>query len=144
MSEGQRVVELLARSSTAAHREVQRAKVLSMAGQGVANAQIAASVGVTPVTVRSWRGRFAPEGLAKFGQVREGRGRKPVLSAEKVEEIVRLTLHEKPSGATRWSCRSMAKVVGVSPATVQPIWSGRGLKPHLVKAIMLLKRALRR
>ena len=138
MSAGQREsLTVLARSSTAPHREVQRAKVLLMAGQGLANAQIAASVGVTPVTVRSWRARFASEGLAKFGQVREGRGRKPVLSAEKVDEIVRLTQHEKPSGATHWSCRSMAKVVGVSPATVQRIWSGRGLKPHLVKTFKL-------
>jgi len=75
--------------------------------------------------------------LAKFGQVRQGRGRKPGISAEKVEEIVRLTQHEKPSGATHWSCRSMAKAVGVSPATVQRIWSGRGLKPHLVKTFKL-------
>jgi transposase len=128
---------VLARSSSAAHREVQRAKVLLMAAEGVANSTIAASVGVTAVTVRSWRDRFASEGLAKLGVVREGRGRKPVLSAEKVEEIVRLTQHEKPSGATHWSCRSMAKRVGVSPATVQRIWSGRGLKPHLVKTFKL-------
>jgi len=138
MSAGQREsLMVLARSSVAAHREVQRAKVLLMAGQGVANSQIAASVGVTPVTVRSWRARFASEGLAKFGQVREGRGRKSVISAVKVDEIVRLTQHEKPSGATHWSCRSMAKAVGVSPATVQRIWSGRGLKPHLVKTFKL-------
>ena len=69
--------------------------------------------------------------------MREGRGRRPVLSVEKLEEIVRLTLHEKPAGATHWSCRSMAKQVGVSPATVQRIWSGRGLKPHLVKTFKL-------
>ncbi len=31
----------------------------------------------------------------------------------------------------------MAKVVGVSPATVQRVWSGRGLKPHLVKRFKL-------
>ncbi len=31
----------------------------------------------------------------------------------------------------------MAKQVGVSPATVQRIWSGRGLKPHLVKTFKL-------
>ena len=31
----------------------------------------------------------------------------------------------------------MAKAVGVSPATVQRIWSGRGLKPHLVKTFKL-------
>ncbi|HEY5180142.1 MAG TPA: IS630 family transposase [Dermatophilaceae bacterium] len=138
MSNGQReALTVLARSSTSAHREVQRAKVLLMAADGVANSQIAANVGVTPVTVRSWRDRFASEGLAKFGQVRQGRGRKPGISAEKVEEIVRLTQHEKPSGATHWSCRSMAKAVGVSPATVQRIWSGRGLKPHLVKTFKL-------
>jgi transcriptional regulator with XRE-family HTH domain len=138
MSAGQcESLTVLARSSTAPHREVQRAKVLLMAGQGVANSQIAASVGVTPVTVRSWRARFAAEGLARFGVVRAGRGRKAVISAAKVEEIVRLTLHETPSGATHWSCRSMAKAVGVSPATVQRIWSGRGLKPHLVKTFKL-------
>ena len=138
MSAGQReALTLLARSSTSAHREVQRAKVLLMAADGVANSQIAANVGVTPVTVRSWRDRFASEGLTKFGQVRQGRGRKPGISVEKVEEIVRLTQHEKPSGATHWSCRSMAKAVGVSPATVQRIWSGRGLKPHLVKTFKL-------
>jgi hypothetical protein len=38
--------------------------------------------------------------------VRGGRGRKPGISPEKVQEIVRLTQHEKPSGATHWSCWS--------------------------------------
>jgi hypothetical protein len=75
--------------------------------------------------------------LAKLGQVRAGRGRKPVVSPEKIEEIVHLTQHEKPSGATHWSCRSMAKAIGVSPATVQRIWSGRGLQPQLVKTFKL-------
>jgi hypothetical protein len=36
--------------------------------------------------------------LAKLGQVRKGRGRKPVISAEKIEEIVRLTQHESRPG----------------------------------------------
>jgi len=117
---------------------VQRAKVLLLAADGVANSQIAASVGVTPMTVRSWRTRFAQEGLAKFAVVREGRGRRPGIPPEQIEEIVRLTQHEKPSGQTHWSCRSMAKQVGVSPATVQRIWSGRALKAHLVKTFKLL------
>jgi hypothetical protein len=52
---------VLARSSTAAHREVKRARVLLMAADGVANSKIAATVGVTPVTVRSLRGRFADD-----------------------------------------------------------------------------------
>jgi transposase len=125
MSIGQReALTVLSRSSSATHRQVQRAKVLLMAADGVASLQIAATVGVIPVTVRSWRSRFAQEGLAKFSVVRGGRGRKPRITPERVEKIVRLTQHEKPDGATHWSCRSMAKQVGVRAATVQRIWSG--------------------
>jgi transposase len=108
-----------------------------MAADGVANLTIAAEVGVTPVTVRDWRSRFAAEGLAKFAQVRRGRGRKPTVSEETVEEIVRLTLRETPPGHTHWSTRTMAARVGVSRDTVQRIWDARGLKPHRVETFKL-------
>ena len=45
---------------------------------------------------------------------------------------MRATCEDTPPGATHWSCRSMAKAQGVSPATVQRIWSQLGLKPHQV------------
>jgi transposase len=48
-----------------------------------------------------------------------------------------LTLHETPAGETHWSCRSMAARAGVSSATVQRIWSARGIKPHQVKTFKL-------
>lgn len=138
MTDSQReILETLGRSRTAPHREVQRARVLLLAADGMANAWIAEQAGVSVVTVRQWRARFEDEGLARFGQVRAGRGRKPSIPAEKVAEIVRRTREETPDGQTHWSCRSMAKAVGVSPATVQRIWSARGLKPHLVKTFKL-------
>src|SRR3989337_505222 len=117
-----KILENLSRSRTAPHRQVQRARALLLAGKGVANTHIAAQVGVSASTVRAWRDRFAEQGLAKFGQVAKGRGRKPVLSEEKVAEIVRATQETTPAGATHWSCRTMAKAQGVSPATVQRIW----------------------
>ena len=133
MSDGQReALRVLARSQTAPHRQVRRAEALLLAADGVANTRIAERVGVKPATVRAWRTRFAEEGLAKLGKVRAGRGRKPGIAQETIEEIVRLTQHSKPEGQTHWSCRTMAAKVGVSPATVQRVWSGRGLKPHLV------------
>ena len=131
------VLETLSRSRAAPHRQVQRARVLLRAADGVANTQIAASVGVSPATVKSWRERFEQEGLKDLGVVRPGRGRKPQISDEKVAEIVHATLHDKPEGQTHWSCRTMAKAHGVSPATVQLIWSARGLKPHLIKTFKL-------
>jgi transposase len=96
----------------------------------VANTAIAAKLGVSPASVTAWRERFAGEGLARFGRVRAGRGRKPSISAEKVEAIVQATLHQTPPGQTRWSCRPMARAQGVSKATVQRIWQARGLRPH--------------
>jgi len=138
MTDGQReVLEGLARSRTAAHREVTRAKALLLAGQGVANTRIAAQLAVSPSSVVAWRAQFAADGLAKFGRVAKGRGRKPSIPEVKVEEIVRLTLHEKPAGQTHWSCRTMAERAGVSKATVQRIWSARGLKPHQVTTFKL-------
>ena len=138
MSDEQReVLVRLSASRTAIHRDVQRASVLLMAGQGLATTRIAAQAGLSPATVAAWRERFAVEGLKAFAGVRAGRGRKPSIPAEKVAEIVWATLHAKPAGETHWSCRSMAKAQGVSPATVQRIWSARGLKPHQLKTFKL-------
>jgi transposase len=138
VSDGQRdVLEVLANSRTAAHRVVQRARVLLLAADGVSNSEISDIVGVSRPTILAWRAQFAEDGLVEFGQVAKGRGRKPSISAEKVAEIVELTLHSKPEGQTHWSCRSMAQHVGVSSATVHRIWSARGLKPHLVTTYKL-------
>jgi transposase len=138
ITESQReVLQALARSQTAAHREVARARVLLLAAGGEAHIRIAQEVGVSATTVKAWRERFATEGLKGLGGVRPGRGRKPQISDERVAEIVRATLHDKPAGETHWSCRSMAQAQDVSPATVQRIWSARGLKPHKVATFKL-------
>ena len=108
-----------------------------MAADGFASTQIAEEVQVSPTTVTRWRERFSAVGLKEFSGVRPGRGRKPSIPREKVEEIVRLTLHETPPGETHWSCRSMAARAGVSSATVQRIWSARGLQPHRVETFKL-------
>jgi transposase len=138
VSEGQRaVLESLSVSRTAPHREVQRARALLMAADGVANTQIAAGVAVTPMTVRSWRTRFEAQGLAKFAKVAPGRGRKATIPQDVIDQIVDLTRNSSPEGETHWSTRTMAKRMGVSKDTVQRAWSARGLKPHLVKTFKL-------
>jgi transposase len=125
-------LETLSRSRMAPHQQVRRAKALLMAAEGEANTRIAEEVGVTPVTVRAWRQRFTEDGLGGLGKIREGRGRKPSISEETIAQIVSLTTTTTPEGATHWSCRTMAKRVGVSSATVQRIWSDLGLAPHRV------------
>jgi len=135
--EQRRVLEKLIRSRTAPHRDVLRARALLMASDGFANTRIGTEVDVSPATVASWRERFVEGGLKNFSAVRAGRGRKPSIPAAKVEEIVRLTLHETPPGETHWSCRTMAARAGVASSTVQRIWSARGLQPHRVETFKL-------
>src|SRR5258705_13493479 len=115
VSEGQRgVLEALSVSRTAPHREVQRARALLMAADGVANTKIASRLGVTPVTVRSWRKQFQAEGMAKFAKVAPGRGRNPQIPQEVIEQIVDVTETSTLDGEAHWSTRTMATGLGGS------------------------------
>ena len=133
MSETDReVLQKVARSTAAAHREVIRARVLLAAAEGVGNRTIAAEHGISAMTVRAWRAAFTTDGLKHWGTVKKGRGRKPSIPAETVAEIVRMTTKTKPQGKTHWTSRSLAKELGVSHSSVHRIWSELGLKPHRV------------
>jgi transposase len=108
-----------------------------MAADGESNSAIARALDVSRPTVIMWRERFAAGGPQALTEVKEGRGRKRSISAAKVKEIVVATTQTKPPGETHWSCRSMAKAQGVSPATVQRIWDAHGLRPHRVRTFKL-------
>lgn len=134
ITDGQReVLEALLRSQTAPVRQVRRAQVLLLAADGVSNTEIAERCDTTRATVLAWRKHFEVHGLVKFGEVAKGRGVKPSISQDTIAEIVRLTTQTRPEGATHWSVRTMADRVGVSPASVQRIWSELGLRPHLTE-----------
>ncbi len=63
ISDGQReVLETLVRSQSAAHRVVQRAQALLLAGDGVSNSEISEVVGVSRPTVLAWRSRSKKTG----------------------------------------------------------------------------------
>ena len=114
-----------------------RARIVLAASAGESNSQIARTLGVSRPTVILWRRRFADGGAQALTETKPGRGRKPAISAATIKAIVQATTQTKPPGATHWSCRSMAKAQGVSPATVQRIWDAHGLKPHRVKTFKL-------
>ncbi len=130
-------LETMAASPSLPHRAVREAKGLLFAGDGVANTVIAERLGVSRSTVLGWRARFVEDGVEGVGTVRPGRGRKPTIPQDKVDQVVRDTQQTTPADATHWSVRSMAKHAGISKTKVQQIWSARGLKPHLVETFKL-------
>src|SRR6185436_423339 len=59
--------------------------------------------------------------------------RKP-LTAEKIGQVVDMTLHQTPPNATHWSVRTMAVAANISHSSVQRIWHAHELKPHLTRS----------
>ena len=136
--EGQRaLLERWAAAQKTPQSVAVRARIVLLAGEGASNSAIARAVGVSRPTVILWKSRFAEGGVQALTETRPGRGRKPTIGAARIEAIVQATTQTRPPGQTHWSCRSMAKAQGVSPATVQRIWDAHGLQPHRVKTFKL-------
>jgi len=126
-----------ARAKSLPLRVVQRAQIVTMAAGGVTNQDIASRLGISRPTVQLWRERFLALRTAGLEKDAPRPGRIPTIPEDKVRAIVEATLHSKPSAATHWSTRTMAKAQGVSEATVRRIWKQHNLKPHLVKTFKL-------
>ena len=114
-----------------------RAKIVLLATDGFENKQIAKQLGVSRQLVARWRTRFLESGIPGIEKDAPRPGRKPTVSNEKVQQIIRKTTREKPPNATHWSRRTMAAEAGVSASTVGRIWHAHGLKPHRVKTFKL-------
>ena len=102
MSPDQRAeLESMAKSHTLAHRQVRQSRALLLAGDGVANEEIARRSEASTKTVRRWRSRFAAEGIAGVVRIRAGRGRPPQIPDAMIETIVNDTLHTLPRTGRR-------------------------------------------
>jgi transposase len=109
-----------------------RCQIVLACAEGLSNVVVGEQLGVHPVTVAKWRGRFATrrlEGLAD--EPRPGVPRS--ITDEQVEQVIVKTLEETPTDATHWSTRQMARATGMSQTAVSRIWRAFGLKPHLVE-----------
>lgn len=114
-------------------RLVQRARIIRMAAGGMQNKDIARELDISRPTVQLWRQRFLAFRLTGIEKDAPRPGRIPEIPEKKVQAVVEATLHTTPPNATHWSSRSMAKVQGLSDATIRRIWKQHNLKPHLIK-----------
>lgn len=111
-----------------------RARIVTLAAEGLANTEIAERLGLSRPTVIGWRRRYEQEGIE--GLVDKQRSGRPREIDDDVRlDIVARTLAGPPKrlGITHWSTRLLAAEVGVSNFTVAMIWREFGLKPHRVQ-----------
>lgn len=91
-------LDRLVRRRKVARGDAQRAEIVLRAAEGLNNCEIAAAVGVTQQTVRTWRERFAKHRLDGLDdEPRCGAPRK--IGDDCVEEIVTRTLETQPEKA---------------------------------------------
>lgn len=116
-----KMLDTCVRADSTPQGVVTRARIILLSGRGVPNKRIAKELAISrsPVILRGKR--FVADRPQALTEIESGRGRKPIFPAETVKRIVDTTRNSKPDSATHWSCRTMAKVAGVSPATVQRI-----------------------
>ncbi len=125
-----------ARRRKIARAHALRAEIVLLAAGGMTSLGISKQLGITRVTVATWRKRFAASRLDGMSdEPRPGAPRK--IGDEKITEVVTTTLEILPATATHWSTRSMAKASGVSISTVHRIWRAFSLQPHRTETFKL-------
>jgi transposase len=130
-------LETIRKGRSSAVRARERAAIILLAADGLENQEIARRLGQDKMKVGRWRSRYARGGLEAILKDKSRPGRiRPLAKAIK-SRIIKLTLKEKPPGATHWSRTTMANRVGVSPSSVGRVWAANGLKPHRIKGFKL-------
>ena len=104
----------LVKSGQTPQKVVLRARIVLMAGNGLANHAIAAQLKASRPTVILWRRRFSAAGVNGLMKDAPRPGRRKAIDAGVVKRVVDATLHTTPADATHWSVRSMAKTQGLS------------------------------
>ena len=127
----------LVQSGRTPQRVALRARIVLGAADGRSNNGLAQELGITRPTVLLWRHRYKQVGVPGLLKDAPRPGRRKKIAVKKVEAILADTLHTTPRDATHWSTRTMARVHGVSSATVQRLWSAHGLQPHRSRTFKL-------
>lgn len=115
------------RSTTIKAGLAQRARIILLAADGVANARIAAELGTTPTTVWKWRHRYDDAGIE--GLADAPRAGRPVQIDDEAIITATLTPPPKKFGVTHWSSRLLADHLKIGNATIARAWRKYGVQP---------------
>jgi transposase len=127
------------RRGTAEARLARRALIVLAFSEGMSVIGVARKLGLGREQAAMWRDRFLAGGVKALESDLPRPGRPRLIQQDQESAIIAFTRFTTPEDATHWSVRTMAKVSGASPATVQRIWAKHGIKPHLIRTFKLSK-----
>ena len=109
-----------------------RLRTVLLRAKGKGTGEISGFLGIHQSTVSSYIKRYNACGVNALLRDKTRKPGKEPVSQDVKNEICRLVCKEKPAGETHWSCRTLAKRVGIGHAAVSLILRELGLRPHLV------------
>lgn len=131
-----KLAQILA-AATSPQRLVLRARIVLLAAEGMANAQIARELGCSAVAARTWRRRFALRGIpGLFDRPRSGR--REVHGPSTRLAVIAVATSTPPEGESQWSQRGIAghlreRGLAISAATAGRVLAEAKLRPHKVR-----------
>ena len=128
-------LEAIARRPSSPQALVRRARIVLLAHQHRPNAQIAAELGCSAGTVRTWRRRFARGGMPALSD-RPRSGRPEVYGPDVRLAIVAAATSAPREGGSAWTHASIAAHLastGISASQAGRILAGLELAPHRVR-----------
>ncbi len=125
------------KSRAVGEKQKPRTKIVLMTADGCSTETMMGTLQTTNPTLNRWRRRYLESGVEGLKKGKTRPSRVPPMSTDKVQEVLTLTLSGKPAVATHWSCRTLAKQVGISRMAVHRIWREYQLKPHRVKGFKI-------
>lgn len=128
-------LEAIVRAPSSPQVLVRRARIALLAHQGWPNARIAAALGCTAGTVRTWRHRFVRRGMPALRD-RPRSGRPEVYGPDVRLAIVATATSAPPAGCPAWTHGMIAAELagaGISVSQGGRILAGLELAPHRVR-----------
>jgi len=123
-------------SRTLAPDDVRRARVILMLAEGRSYAEIQRHLGAVVPTIARWKKRFMEHGVIGLVEQRSSERKSIAVTAELREQVIAATWRGPDDGSARWSCRALARELGISKDIVHRIWRSEGMRPHRLERYM--------
>jgi transposase len=134
-SEQREELERWAQSRALPAGDVFRARLILALADGLSYREIERGLGASAPTVSKWKSRFEESGLA--GLHGQHQGSKPRTATPAAQARIIRRAQQKPAdGSTHWSCRKLARELGISKTTVQRVLAQAKLRPHRLDRYM--------
>ena len=107
-----------------------RARLILMLADGCRYSAIQEALDTTAATISRWRTRFLESRVSGLMEIRR-RGRQATVITPELRVKLFNALSSRPQdGSGNWSCRKLAKELGISKDTVHKLWLASGLRPE--------------